>query len=440
MSLHDQLISARVSRKETIDAIEALLTKAIGEERELTEDEEKRLAELEGTKARQVKSIERLEKLIDEKRALEEVENGITPHIQIKRGEDEDENGVYKPFKTFGELLQCVKRAEDNPYATDRRLVELNKRAATGAGEAIGADGGFLVQQDFAAEIQKAAFDTGVLASRVRQIPISANANTLTVNVIDETSRVKGSRWGGVQAYWVAEADAATAKKPKLARLDFRLQRLTALAYVTDELLADAPAMTSLLTQAFSEELAFELDEAILRGDGVGKPLGILNSNCFVSITGESATKVKAADVIGMRARLWARSRANSVWFANQDVEPSLHKMFIAGASSDLHVYSPANGLSGLPYDTLYGRPILPIEQCSSVGTVGDLVLGDLSQYGMIRKEGAGLESSIHVRFINAETAFRISIRVDGKPLWLNAITPARGSNTQSPFIGIATR
>lgn len=440
MLLQDQLVAARVSRKETIDAIEALLTKGISEERELTTDEETVLADLESTKARQTKSIERLEKLLDEKRMLVEVKDPTTPRIEIKREEGEDEKGVYKPFKTFGEFLQQVKRAEDNPYGTDKRLIELNKRAASGANEAVGSEGGFMVQHDFAAEIQKASFDTGVLASKVRQIPISPNSNTLSVNVVDETTRVKGSRWGGVQAYWVAEADAATAKKPKLARLDFRLQRLTALAYVTDELLADAPAMTSLLTQAFSEELAFELDEAILRGDGAGKPLGILNSNCFVAITGESASKVKAADVIGARARLWARSRANSVWLVNQDVEPSLHKMFIAGATSDLHVYTPANGLSGLPYDTLYGRPIIPIEQASSVGTVGDLILADLSQYGMIRKDGAGLESSIHVRFVNAETAFRISIRVDGKPMWLSAITPARGSATQSPFVGIATR
>jgi HK97 family phage major capsid protein len=218
------------------------------------------------------------------------------------------------------------------------------------------------------------------------------------------------------------------------------LNRLAALAYATDELLSDAPAMSAIFGQAFAEELGFELDEAIVRGDGVSKPLGILNSACTVSLTGESSAKVKAADIIGMRARLWARSRANSVWLINQDTEPSLHKMFVAGLNSDQHVYTPANGLSGLPYDTLYGRPVVPIEQASSVGTVGDIILADLSQYGMIRRDGAGLESSMHVRFINHEMAFRISIRVDGKPLWLSAITPARGSNTQSPFITIATR
>lgn len=428
---------------EAVDQVEQLLTKAIDENRGLTADEEQKYTELEATKSRLLQSIERLGKLQAEKEKLERalpLPKMLTGKVEIVREEGENDKGQYVPFRNLGEFLQSVHRAELNPYAVDQRLLTLNKRAATGAGEAIGADGGFLAQVDIAEGIQKAVFETGVLASRVRQIPISANSNTLRVNVVDETSRVKGSRWGGVQSYWVGEGDSATATKPKLAQIDYRLNRLAALGYATDELLADAAAMTAIFGQAFAEELAFEVDDAILRGDGVAKPVGILNSSCLVSVTGESASKIKAADIIGMRARLWARSRANSVWLINQDVEPSLHKMFIAGATSDVHVYSPANGLSALPYDTLYGRPVIPIEQCSSVGTVGDVVLCDLSQYGMIRRDGAGLESSIHVRFVNHETAFRISYRVDGKPLWLSAITPARGSSTQSPFVAVATR
>jgi len=35
--------------------------------------------------------------------------------------------------------------------------------------------------------------------------------------------------------------------------------------------------------------------------------------------------------------------------------------------------------------------------------------------------------------------AFRVTWRVDGKPAWVSALTPFKGSNTQSPFVAIAT-
>ena len=41
----------------------------------------------------------------------------------------------------------------------------------------------------------------------------------------------------------------------------------------------------------------------------------------------------------------------------------------------------PPGGLSGQPYGTLLGRPVIPIEQCSTLGTVGDIILADLKQF-----------------------------------------------------------
>jgi HK97 family phage major capsid protein len=101
----------------------------------------------------------------------------------------------------------------------------------------------------------------------------------------------------------------------------------------------------------------------------------------------------------------------------------------------------PANGVSGAPYGTLFGRPVLEIEQTATLGTVGDVVLADLSQYLMIEKGGMESASSIHVKFTTDETAFRFVMRVDGQPAWNQYLTPASGStNYLSPFIALATR
>jgi HK97 family phage major capsid protein len=148
-----------------------------------------------------------------------------------------------------------------------------------------------------------------------------------------------------------------------------------------------------------------------------------------------------------MRSRLRARSRARSAWFINQDVEQQLPQMNIkiknvAGAENvgGFGVYMPANGLSVDGYDTLFGRPVIPIEQCETLGTKGDVFYADLSQYLLIRKGAMETAESIHVRFLYGENTFRFTYRINGAPAWKTALTPYKGTNTQSPFISLDVR
>ena len=56
----------------------------------------------------------------------------------------------------------------------------------------------------------------------------------------------------------------------------------------------------------------------------------------------------------------------------------------------------------------------------------------------MISKGGVEAASSIHVKFVEDETAFRFVFRVDGQPIWASAVTPFQGSDTVSPFVALA--
>jgi HK97 family phage major capsid protein len=86
------------------------------------------------------------------------------------------------------------------------------------------------------------------------------------------------------------------------------------------------------------------------------------------------------------------------------------------------------------------GRPIIPIEQAPTLGTVGDISFVDWTQYMMAEKGGMQSASSIHVKFTTDETAFRFVKRVAGQPSWSSKLTPFKGSNTQSPYVTLATR
>ncbi len=84
---------------------------------------------------------------------------------------------------------------------------------------------------------------------------------------------------------------------------------------------------------------------------------------------------------------------------------------------------------------------MIPIEQCQTLGTAGDIILADMSQYVLVDKGGPEFAWSIHVRFIYDESAFRMVYRVDSQPWWNAALTPYKGSgNTQTPFVTIESR
>jgi HK97 family phage major capsid protein len=88
----------------------------------------------------------------------------------------------------------------------------------------------------------------------------------------------------------------------------------------------------------------------------------------------------------------------------NQDVTPQLIQMNLGVGTGGQLTYMPPGGLSQTPYGSLFGAPVIEIEQCPTLGTVGDIALCAWSEYQAIEKGGIQTASSIHVRFIFDET------------------------------------
>lgn len=317
--------------------------------------------------------------------------------------------------------------------------------AATGANEENPADGGFLVGEDTTNEMLRRMYATGVLGTQCRRRSISRDSNSVSFPGIDETSRADGSRHGGVRGYWVAEGGSFTASRPAYRRITLTLNKLTALYYATDELLEDASLLGQVVEEAMTEELGFKLDDAIWNGDGSGKPKGVTNADALVSVTASgTVSSYDASDIIGAFARVYAPSMSRGEWYANQDVIPNLHTMVLSVGSTIVPIYQPMQQFGGnfaqSPFSQqLYNRPLNFIEQAAANGSDKNLTFADLGQYLLVDKGGIRRASSIHVSFTNDETVFRWIYRVDGQPMWHSALTPFKGSATQSPFVTLVT-
>ena len=347
------------------------------------------------------------------------------------------------PFGNFGLQLGAVKQATlTQGRECAPRLKALNVKA-TGMGELIGSEGGFLLEPSFAAELLKPLHDAGPFSSRCAKLPIGPNSNGVTVRAVDETSRATGSRWGGIKGYRLAEAGTKLPTFPTFKLIELRLKKYAVLCYATDELLQDTTALASIIQQGASEELDFMINDDILNGAGVAGPLGILVSPALVTVAkeaGQLAATVATENIFKMWARLHPRSKSNSVWFINTDITPQLYALKLTVGTGGMPMYMAPGSLPNSPSGALLGRPVVETEFSATLGTPGDILLADMSQYAMIDRD-VQAATSIHVQFVTDEVAFRFVYRCDGQPKLSSPLTPYKGgSNTLSPFVALAVR
>ena len=373
----------------------------------------------------------------------------------------------------FGDFLKSVEYGSlsqrgRSPRPIDVRLLALDALerralAPAGASEMVPSDGGFLVYPDFASEVLQLIHETGVIDPLVREVPLGPDTNAIKIPAIDERSRADGYRWGGIQAFWENEAQSLVGSKPGFNLVELVLKKLTALFYATNEVLADARALGSLAMTGFSEEIGYKLDDGIVNGTGAGQLSGIMNSNALITIAKDGSQPAKTVSVTNldnMWARLWPGGRKNAIWLINQDVEPALlgltrQTQGAVANSTGIPVYLPPGAgpwgaaaatpmvnnvtLNG-PCGMLYGRPVVAVEQCQTLGTPGDIILFDPTQYLMATKGGIQAASSMHVRFLTDEMTYRWIIRRDSSLWWKSAVAPAHGVNSFSPVLALAAR
>ena len=315
-------------------------------------------------------------------------------------------------------------------------------KAIQGMSEIVGADGGIAVLPEFHQEILTRIYQNDIV-SRTDHYQVAGNNMTFPTD--SETTRADGSRAGGLRAYWVGEGDPLTGTTPKLGETSLKLHKLAVLVYLTEELINDnGMALESYVNKKVTEEMEFVLGESIFNGNGVSKPLGIMQSTARVSVpkeAGQAANTILAENILNMWSRMKASSRMNAAWFINQDTEPQLHQMSlgVSTAGGQL-VYMPPSGLSDNSYATLMGRPVIPTEFNETLGTEGDIMLASLDDYITISKGAIEQAESMHVEFLTDQLALRFIMRIDGKPWETQPLTPYKGTATQSSFVTLATR
>ena len=460
------------TRADLVKQAKAVIALAQSEKRDITEAEEASITELKGKADALAAQITQAEADSTRKSALAsqilsdaavlEVVAGEQPSRSFSTPIDSNRavtSGLHarilddpkRQFPTLGHFASAVYGLSQG--VADYRLSEGGLMAAAGSPtnqQSTALEGGVLAPPAYSTEIyDKVMVDApGRIMGLCDQINIPYGTESLTFPANAETSRADGSRRGGIRGYWKSELGELTSSRPTFREVKLEPKELYVFSYVADKLLRNAPALNSYLQKAAPEEIRFKIENSIINGNGSGQPQGIVPSAATVDVAKEAsqaADTIVRANVTKMRQRMLAASQSRMVWLYDASCFDQLSSMTLPVGTGGMPVMMPAGGLSGNPYETIYGRPAFASEYCSAVGDNGDLLGIDFGGYALAIQGGIESAMSIHLKFDFAQTALRWCFHVDGQPWLASAITPftpagTTKTETLSTFTAIAAR
>ncbi len=379
-------------------------------------------------------------------------------HIQVKDRSDDDPTFGFLPGNTksvkdlsrdeinfaFGRFATDVMRAANGRES--ETLMKCRERSqkmitkAAGDGMIVGSDqeGGYLIFSAASQMLQTAALEASVVRPRANRVTMSTQL--LQLPYLRDQTHATGTVYGGIQVYFDDELGQYTSSKPKLARIELKLKKMTALGFASDEWIKWSPVtLGSWLIPKFGEAIGWKEDLVFLNGPGGAQPLGILNAPCKIQQakeTGQTASTFVLENSTNMFARLKVRQEGKVAWLMNRTVFPQLPLFNVTAGTGGAPVF--VNNVGDKPGQRLWGYPIIWTEKVPALGTAGAVSLVDFSDY-LIADDQSGPEvaQSIHLKFDYGQTAFRLTKYIDGQNETDAAHQPYKGS-TVSPVVTLA--
>lgn len=376
-------------------------------------------------------------------------------HISVKDRSDDDPTFGYLPGCTksakelskdevafaFGRFAVDVKNAaqgrETETLMKCRERSEKMVTKAAGDGMLAGSDeaGGYLIFSAASAMIQASSLEAAIVRPRANKVTMATQL--LRIPYLRDTDHSSGTVYGGISIKFDDENAEGTASKPKLEMLEFKLKKMTAMGYASEEWIKWSPvSLGSWLIPKFGEAIGFKEDLCFLGGPGGAQPLGIRNAPCKVQIAledGQDASTFVLENSTNMFARLKIKKAGSVAWVMNQTVFPQLPLFNVTVSAGGSAVFT--NSVLGAPGQSLWGFPIVWTEKVPALGTAGCVLLVDFSDYTIADDQsGPEIAQSIHLKFDYGQTAFRITKYIDGQNESVSAMTPAYGS-TLTPVV-----
>lgn len=368
-------------------------------------------------------------------------EGGIL--LDMQRGvqdEKQRQQETPKEFKAWREFLSAVYQAQKN-RVHDSRLHTFDDEKSSGnyaekdMSGATGSSGGFLIPEEFQAQLMAAMGEGSIVRQRANVIPI--RRRQITIPGLDQTQSLAAGRprwFGGLTFDWIAEGQSKPTSDAVFRDITLVAKKLVGYTRASDELVSDsAISLEAFLSGplGFAGGVAWMEDYAFLQGTGVGQPLGVLNAPALLSVRRDVSGKIRYDDLVRMYAAHMISP--NSVWLFSQTALIDLLKM--EDSEGNLIWGSAVNGEA----PRVLGIPYVITEKLPAHGTTGDALLCDFNYYVIADRQATTVDSTPYEKWIEDKTSWRVVHRVDGQP-WTNAPFTLQDNTTQiSPFVALSS-
>ena len=268
--------------------------------------------------------------------------------------------------------------------------------------------GGYLVPTEYRAELIKRLPELSELFPFVRKVPVITDAGEYPKLDTDVTIT-----WGRSENAAVTETD------PVFAHLTWTVRNMSAITYLSRELVSDAnPGIIETITSLFSEAVAAERDKMIAIGDGSTQPEGIYSAAGLSSVAvGGSLTYAK---LVELKFELKRKYHRNARWLLSST---NLQRVTSITDDDNLPIFRDALVAGESP--RILGRPY------SIQDDLPDSVIffGDLSHYLWFDRERMIIESTSTGgnTFAKHQVAVKVVERCDGKLGITEAFVKATG-------------
>lgn len=264
-----------------------------------------------------------------------------------------------------------------------------------------GADGGFLVPQEYANDFVIDRRDATVMR-RAGATQVTTASNTFNVPTLGDRPRV----------YWTAELAAKSSTSATWANITLTPYTLAAIMTVSNQAVQDAKiggniidVVTGLMTQAIAEAE----DKAFFTGSGSGQPTGLTT---YTVSQIDAIGAINGDKLINALYTLPQGYRKSAGWFMNARTI-----RVVRGLKDSQNRYLFVDALTSTDFPTLLGLPVYEQNDIAS----SQIWVGDPSLYWIADRTGIAVDISTEASvggqsaFERNFTAVRVEERVDGE-------------------------
>ena len=326
-----------------------------------------------------------------------------------------------KEMKEFAQFLTMAKtsRVKANGVSPDWHEGAIAKTSTVGTN----ASAGFWVPGEYSQILLEKIFEDSYWLQNAMIFPMMGDF--ISANQLVQIFGSSPSYDSGIDFSFEATENATKTENtnPTFQLRDFRSKKMRGLQKISRDLISDAPAFMSWMTNRLAIAAARFGDSKVWRGNGNTEPLGFLNAAGVQTVTRTTAARFKPlTDGVGMDKKIDPAFGSDLTWLMNKATNAEIPiDVDTVGQPKVTTIWGDmASPLTR--QRALFGYPVQITQHASTLGTSGDVVLADPKSYAIAQRQGVEIEVNSDEFWSSDIVAIMVRSRWDGQPVYPDGI------------------